>query len=106
MTYIEIGGQRYEAAVSGKLRDTDWNDRASKSVRIRMSFEAAMAAFVDGAEWSIVMVYEDGTEEVYDNSDYCVAGSVTDHRDGTVTVKMGKITDAEALAELMEVLNA
>ena len=31
----------------------------------------------------------------FDNSDFCVAGDVTDHRDGTVTVKMGKLTALE-----------
>lgn len=43
-------------------------------------------------------------ENEYDNSEYDVAGSITDNRDGTITIKMGKITDKEALAELMEVL--
>ena len=43
-------------------------------------------------------------EEIYDNSAFSVAGPVTDNRDGTVTVKMGKITDREALEELLEVL--
>ena len=43
-------------------------------------------------------------ESEWDNSDYTLAGSITDHRNGTITVKMGKLTDAEVLAELMEVL--
>ena len=38
--------------------------------------------------------------ETYDNSAYSVAGPITDHRDGTVTVKMGKPTAAELLAIL------
>lgn len=100
--------------------------QASKS---EMDYATAMATFVDGLAWYIVTVTpvtklrkdengepvldEEGnpvydTEELveeFDNTDYCVAGPVTDNRDGTVTVKMGKKTDSEMLAELREVLN-
>ena len=103
MTYIKINDTRYPAAFRGYERDRDWNDRESKAITLEMSYEDAMAAFVDDLEWAIV--YEDGENtEIYDNSEYSVAGPVTDNRNGTVTVKMGKITDGEALAELMEVL--
>ena len=34
-------------------------------------------------------------EEIYDNSEYCMAGPITDNRDGTVYVKMGKPTELE-----------
>lgn len=40
-------------------------------------------------------------EHEFDNSDYNLAGDVTDHRDGTVTVKMGKLTELEEAYELM-----
>ena len=42
--------------------------------------------------------------EEYDNSDCCLAGDVTDHRDGTITVKMGKPTAAEINQILMEAM--
>lgn len=115
MTYITIGDRLIKAVISGALKDLTWDDRDTKTIRTAMTFEEASALFVDGLEWSIVYVqelYDDKTgnivqeePEIYDNSDYCVAGDITDHRDGTVSVKMGKITDGEALAELMEVLN-
>ena len=45
------------------------------------------------------MYYEQVIEqEVYDNSEYSIAGDVVDHRNGTVTVKMGKPTAEELLA--------
>ena len=94
-----------------------------------MDYVTAIGLFVDGLAWSIVQenevpIYQvnekgeavldengnpiqTGTEiqeSEWDNSEYDVAGSITDHRNGTITAKMGKITDAEALAELMEVL--
>lgn len=36
-------------------------------------------------------------QEVYDNSDYSILGDITVHKDGTVTVKMGKPTAEEIL---------
>ena len=44
-------------------------------------------------------------EQEWDNADYCVAGPITDHRDGTLTVKMGKYTQLEeALRQIGEAL--
>lgn len=36
-------------------------------------------------------------KETYDNSDYSILGDITVHKDGTVTVKMGKPTAEEIL---------
>ena len=47
---------------------------------------------------------QDGTEiqeTEWDNSEYNLAGDITDHRDGTITVKMGKLTDLEEAYEIM-----
>ena len=99
MTYLKINEARYPAAFRGYTKDRDWNDRESKAITVEMTYAEAMNTFVDDLEWAIV--YEDGeTTEVYDNSEFSVAGPVTDNRDGTVTVKMGKITDAELLVIL------
>ena len=43
----------------------------------------------------------DTKETEFDNSDYNLAGDITDHRDGTITVKMGKLTELEEAYELM-----
>lgn len=101
MTYIEIAGVRYPAAVLGRMRDPDWNDRKSKAITLEMTHETAKALFVDGLAWSIVCVGESGAETVYDNGEYHMAGPITDHRDGTVTVKMGAVTAEEALRALL-----
>ena len=37
---------------------------------------------------------------VIDNSVYCLAGPITDNRDGTITAKMGQKTASDVLAEL------
>lgn len=129
MTYIKINDTLYPATISGRVSDNEWDKRESKSITLEMDYETAKSLFVDGAAWSIVQqnevpVFEQnengelvldengnpiqiGTEikeTEWDNSEYDVAGSITDHRNGTITAKMGKITAEEALAELMEVL--
>jgi hypothetical protein len=114
MTFVKIGDFVAPATVSGQVADRTWGDRASKAITLEMDHADAAALFVDGLEWSIIYQPEPYVDqsgatvtpepEVYDNSEYCLAGSITDNRDGTVTVKMGKITAEEALAELREVL--
>lgn len=104
MTFVKIKDTLYPAEIRGKVRDMEWDDRESKAITLEMTYEEAMEIFSNDTPWSIIWKSGDEKEEEYDNSDFCVAGPVTDNRNGTVTVKMGKITDAEALAELMEVL--
>ena len=130
MTYIKINETLYPATISGRVSDNEWDKRESKAITLEMDYATAIALFVDGLAWSIVQrmevpVYErdengnlvldengeriqTGTEiqeTEWDNSEYDVAGSITDNRNGTITAKMGKMTDSEMLAELLEVLN-
>ena len=130
MTYIKINETLYPATVSGRVQDKDWDNRESKAITLEMDYATAVALFVDGLAWSIVqqrevpvferdengefVLDEDGNriqtgtemqETEFDNSEYDVAGSITDNRNGTITAKMGKKTDSEMLAELLEVLN-
>lgn len=115
-TYIEINGNKYSASITGRLRDQDWDNRASKAIELEMKYADAIQLFVDNIQWNILQdvevnhdkINEDGDmivetvieQEAYDNSDYCVAGDIIDHRDGTITVKMGKPTTEELLAEM------
>ena len=117
MTYIKINSTLYPATISGRVADKDWDNRASKSITLEMDYATAAATFVDGVKWSIVQetpiqvqnedengnVTVETTMEVeeFDNSDYCLAGDITDHRDGRITVKMGKLTDLEEAYEIM-----
>lgn len=106
MTQVQIGGSLYPAAVTGRLQDAAWSGRESKEITLSMPYADAAALFINGAAWSIVLAAEqaDGTtvQETYDNSAFSIAGDLTDHRDGTVTVKMGKPTELEnALALLL-----
>lgn len=105
MTYVKINGTTYPAAINGKHIDREWNDRESKTITIEMAYADAIALFVNGLVWAILMdveqEQEDGSivtvQEEYDNSEYSMAGSITDNRDGTLAVKMGKPTQIEKL---------
>ena len=105
MTYVKINGTTYPAVINGKHVDREWNDRESKTITLEMAYADAIALFVNGLAWSILMdvekEQEDGSivtvQEEYDNSEYSMAGSITDNRDGTLAVKMGKPTQIETL---------
>ena len=105
MTYIKINDTLYPAIINGNVKDRAWDDRESKTITLEMTHAEAAALFVDGLAWSILMdvekEQEDGStvtvQEEYDNSDYSMAGSITDNRDGTLSVKMGKPTQIETL---------
>ena len=115
-TYVEINGNQYPAVITGRLSDKDWDSRESKAIKVEMAYADALALFVNDVTWNIVqdveimheMEDENGEithqmvteQEVYDNSEYSIAGCITDHRDGHVTVKMGKPTAEEMLVEL------
>ena len=105
MTYIKIGNMVYPATIDGFNPDRFWDKRDSKAITLEMTHADAAALFVDGLAWSIVMDVdqdqEDGSvvtvQEEYDNSDYSIAGDITDHRDGTLSVKMGRPTQLEMM---------
>ncbi len=101
----EITELQFPAVVFGWTRDDDWGGRECKAITCTMSFDDARKIFVDGLSWSILYTPDDGEDgiaEEYDNSEFTIAGPLTDNRDGTITAKMGKYTNEELL--LMEVL--
>lgn len=61
---------------------------------VGIDYAQATRLFVDSANWSIVETTEQGEQE-YDWSNYGVAGSITDNRDGTLIIKMGKNNTVE-----------
>lgn len=115
MTKVSINGNEYIATVNGIIRDNEWNNRKSKSITLTMDYATAVATFADDVPWSILYqptgYYDPETQQMvtpeveeYDNSDYCILGDITVHRDGTVTVKMGKPTAEELNKILMEAM--
>ena len=95
-TYIKINSINYPADIFGHVRDTSWDGRESKVIVLALSIQEALDLFVDGLQWSIVY----GTQ-VIPQDDFIIAGPITDNRDGTVSVRMGKPTAAEVSSVIM-----
>lgn len=108
MQYCKINGTEYPAiAFYGKMHDEEWDGRESVTIHLPMTYAQAMELFVDGCVWSIVDEFIDEetnqiTQKVeFDHSDYNFAGDITNHRDGTLSIKMGKETELEEAYELL-----
>lgn len=121
MTYIKVNNTEYPAEINGNPKDRSWGERDTKTITLTMTSAEVAALLTDNTPWSIVLretvnkLDNDGnptgeTKEVvneWDNSEYSLSGAITDHRDGTVSVKMGKPTEAETLrAQLAEIEEA
>ena len=119
--FIKVAGQEYPATCVYNYKDRNWDMRETQTLYLTMTHDEAAALLPDNTTWSIVqrdmvdVLDEQGlptgeTKEVvheYDNSEYSIAGDITDHRDGTVSIKMGKPTEAETLrAQLAEIEEA
>ena len=115
MRYCKINGVEYPAIeFLGRMMDSDWDQRETKVIHLEMTYDQAIELFVDGCAWSIVDVWEEDVmdpetgeihtvprREEYDNSDFNIGGPITDNRDGTLFIKMGKETDLEEAYELL-----
>ena len=107
--HIKVNNTEYPAAISGANNDRTWDGRDTKTVTLTMTHDQVAALLPDTTPWSIVqretvdVLDKQGnptgeTEEVvneWDNSEYSLSGAITDHRDGTVSIKMGKPTETE-----------
>lgn len=88
------------------------NGEARDVIRVTVAATHAEATekFVPGAVWAIRQfnVSPEGVEletfTDFDKSNYCVAGDIVDHRDGRVTVYMGKPTESELLRDTVDEL--
>ena len=122
MTYIKVNNTLYPATIDGKIADYEWNRRDTKSITLTMTYSEVLALLPDNTPWSIVqkdvaqkydengklLVDADGnpvTEEItteFDNSEYTMSGVIRDNRNGTVTIKMGKLTEIESILSELE----
>lgn len=108
--YIKVNQTEYPVAVNGINNDRAWDGRDTKTITLTMTAVEAAALLPDNTPWSIVQrdmvdkLDENGMptgetmEQVneWDNSEYSLSGDITDYRNGTVSIKMGKLTEAEA----------
>ena len=108
--FIKVNGVEYPATLIYNYKDRNWDMRETQTVHLTMPYAQAAALLPSGTPWSNVFretkdnLDNDGkptgqTEEVVteeDMSEYSIAGDITDHRDGTVSIKMGKPTETES----------
>ena len=121
MIYVKVNGTLYPATIDGQMQDYTWDNRESKTITMQGTYDEIVGLFGDNTPWSIVMkeegqkrnddgslvldkagnpVTEEQTSE-WDNSEFSMSGPITDNRDGTVSIKMGKPTDLEDAMELL-----
>ena len=114
--FIKVNGVEHPATLIYNYKDRNWDMRETQTVHLTMPYAQAAALLPSGTPWSNVFretkdkLDNDGnptgqTEEVVteeDMSAYSLAGDITDHRDGTVSIKMGKPTETETLRAQLE----
>ena len=121
MIYVKVNETLYPATIDGQMQDYTWDNRESKTITMQGVYDEIVGLFGDNTPWSIVMkeevqkrnddgslvldkagnpVTEEQTSE-WDNSEFSMSGPITDNRDGTVSIKMGKPTDLEDAMELL-----
>ena len=121
MIYVKVNETLYPATIDGQMQDYQWDNREAKTITMQGTYDEIVGLFKDGTPWSIVMketvqkrnedgspvldeagnpVTEEQTSE-WDNSEFSMSGPITDNRDGTVSIKMGKPTDLEDAMELL-----
>lgn len=95
---IKVNDALLEGVIQSRPQDHAWDGRESKAVTFAGTYGEAISLFTNDAKWSVV---HEATEEMeayeIDLSEFALAGPVTDNRDGTVTVKMGKYLQEEII---------
>ena len=104
LEFIKVNGQEYPIKSIYNYNDHEWDNRETVLIRLTMSYPEVVALLTDNIKWSKGLreerdvtgqIEEVVTEE--DMSAYSLAGDITNHRDGTVSIKMGKPTEIETV---------
>lgn len=119
--FLKVNGQEYPVTYIGKYQNADWGGRSTQTLYLQMTHAEIAALLPAGTPWSIIRrdtvpIYDEetreqtGTQEIEteeDMSAYSMSGAITDYRDGTVSITMGKPTEVEALrSQLNEIEEA
>lgn len=104
-TILKANNTETPCEAAEHYRDSVWG-RPTCTVTIKGSAADIAALLPNGAAWSLIE-REDALDESgmptgqtvdheRDMSEYSLSGDITDHRDGTVSIKMGKPTETES----------
>ena len=112
-TYLKANNTETPCEAAEHYRDSAWG-RPTCTVTIKASAAEIAALLPNNAPWSLIE-REDALDELgaptgqtvdheRDMSEYSLSGDITDHRDGTVSIKMGKPTETESAVGAMVAL--
>lgn len=112
-TYLKANNTETPCEAAEHYRDSAWG-RPTCTVTIKASAAEIAALLPNNAPWSLIE-REDALDESgmptgqtidheRDMSEYSLSGDITDHRDGTVSIKMGKPTETESTVGAMVAL--
>lgn len=112
-TYLKANNTETPCEAAEHYRDSAWG-RPTCTVTIEGSAAEIAALLPSNAPWSLIE-REDVLDELgaptgqtvdheHDMSEYNLSGDITDHRDGTVSIKMGKPTESEKSSYTVETL--
>lgn len=85
-------------------RDYHYGRRSTVTIVTDLEYAAVVDLFSEPVEWYAIKRYEDAEDIVTDCTDYSKLLSIRDTRTGVLEVVLGKMTDSEILAELLEAL--
>lgn len=104
-TYLKANNTETPCEAAEHYRDSAWG-RPTCTVTIKGSAAEIAALLPSNAPWSLIeredaldesgMLTGQTVDHERDMSDYSLSGDITDHRDGTVSIKMGKPTEEES----------
>lgn len=112
-TFLKANNTETPCEAAEHYRDSAWG-RPTCTVTIKASAAEIAALLPNNAPWSLIE-REDVLDELgaptgqtvdheRDMSEYSLSGDITDHRDGTVSIKMGKPTETESVNYTVEAL--
>ena len=91
-TFLLLASTAQQEMLAGHTREV-------VTLTLEATYQEVVNNFVEGATFTIIedVVSDDGSTTTVEHvhNEYPTPGSVTDHRDGTVTVKMGKASTRE-----------
>lgn len=104
-TILKANNTETPCEAAEHYRDSAWG-RPTCTVTIKGSAAEIAALLPNNAPWSLIeredaldesgMLTGQTVDHERDMSDYSLSGDITDHRDGTVSIKMGKPTEEES----------
>lgn len=112
-TILKANNTETPCEAAEHYRDSAWG-RPTCTVTIKASAAEIAALLPNNAPWSLIeredVLDESGAptgqtvDHERDMSAYSLSGDITDHRDGTVSIKMGKPTETESAKATVTVL--